>query len=159
MTVAPRSAKSPPASSPASVWASSSTTTPSSAPPRSAPGPAKRSVVTIGSSGQLEHARGVLVEPLLLDAIFQWQVHVLVDQGLVRLADQPRRETDEHLVLDQRVAELHQHLPARAGLPQILGAMGRGVHVQLRMAAHERDHLVDPGPAAEPAADRELREV
>src|SRR5262247_1718753 len=98
MTVAPRSAKSPPASSPASVWASSRTTTPSSAPPRSAPGTAERSVVTIGSSGQLEHARGVLVEPLLLDGVLERQVNVLVDQGLVGLADQPGRETDEHLV-------------------------------------------------------------
>src|SRR5262245_34781004 len=124
MTVAPRSASKPPASSPATVCASSRTTTPSRVPPRSAPGSAENSVV-IRPSGQPEHARGVLVEPLLLDGVLERQVHVLVDQGLVRLADQPRRKADQHLVLDQRVAELHQHLPARAGLTEILRAMRR----------------------------------
>src|SRR5215467_14054671 len=150
MTVAPRSASRPPASSPATVCASSRTTTPSSVPPRSAPGSADNSVVIVRSSGQPEHARGVLVEPLLLDVIFQGQVHVLVDQRLVLLADQPRREAHQHLVLDQRVAELHEHLPARAGLTEILRAMRRGVHVKLWMPPDQRDHLVDPRPAAEP---------
>src|SRR5262249_9326137 len=120
MTVAPKSASKLPAISPASVCASSTTTTPSSVPPRSAPGSAENSVVMVRPSGQPEHARGVLVEPLLLDGIFQGEVHVLVDQRLVRLADQPRGKADQHLVLDQRVAELHQHLPARAGLTEIL---------------------------------------
>src|SRR5438552_7203510 len=158
-TVAPMSASSPPANSPARLWASSATRTPSSAPPRSEPGSADDSAVMIGSLVQLEHARGVLVEPLLLDGVLERQVHVLVDQGLVRLADEPRREPDEHLVLDQRVAQLHQHLPARAGLTKVLRAMRRGVHVQVRMPAYERDHLVDPRPAAEAADDAELGEI
>src|SRR5437870_10829875 len=109
-TVAPMSASSPPANSPARPWASSTTTTPSSAPPRSEPGSADDSAVMIGSLVQLEHARGVLVEPLLLDGVLERQVHVLVDQGLVRLADEPRREPDQYLVLGQRVAQVHQHL-------------------------------------------------
>src|SRR5678815_1023642 len=107
------SASNPPASSPAKVAASSSTTTPSSAPPRAAPGSPKRSAVMRGPSIQPELARGVLVEPLLLHGVLERQIHVLVDQRLVRLADEPGREPHEHLVLDQRVAELHQHLPAR----------------------------------------------
>src|SRR4030095_9055417 len=89
-TVAPRSARRPPASSPARLWASSTTTTPSSAPPRSAPGSADESAVMLGSSVQPKHARGVLVEPLLLDRVLQRQIHVLVDQRLVRLAAEAR---------------------------------------------------------------------
>src|SRR5437667_3512298 len=158
-TVAPRSASSPPANSPARLWASSTTTTPSSAPPRSEPGNPARSAAMIGSSVQPEHSRGVPVEPLLLDGVLQRQVHVLADQGLVRLTDQPRRETHEHLVLDQRVTELHQHLPAGTGLTEVFRAVRGGVHVEVRMPAHERDHLVDPGPAAQTADDPELREI
>src|SRR5258705_10809594 len=87
MPGAPWSASRPPVSSPASVSASSSTTTPSSAPPRFAPGSPDRSAVMIGSSGQPEHARGVLVEPLLLHGVLQRQVHVLVALRLAGFAD------------------------------------------------------------------------
>src|SRR5262249_59905728 len=82
-----------------------------------------------------EHARGVAVEPLVLDGVLERQRHVLVDQRLDRLADEAAREPDEHLVLDERVAELHQHLPAGASLAEILRAVGGGVHVELGMAA------------------------
>src|SRR5207237_6060170 len=80
-TVAPMSASSPPANSPARLWASSTTTTPSSAPPRSEPGSADDSAVMIGSLVQFEHARGVLVEPLLLHRVLERQLQILVDQG------------------------------------------------------------------------------
>src|SRR6266850_3194706 len=159
MTVAPRSASSPPASSPARLWASSTTTTPSSAPPRSEPGNPSGSVAMVGSSVQSEHTRRVLVEPLLLDGVLQRQIHVLADQRLVRLADQARRQAHEHLVLNERVAELDEHLPAGAGLTQVLRPVRRGVHVEVGMPAHERDHLVDPGPAAQATDDPELREI
>src|SRR5262249_36929475 len=136
-TVAPRSASRPPASSPATVCASSRTRTPSSVPPRSAPGSADNSVVIVCPSGHPEDARGVLVEPLLLAGVLHRAIHFLVDKGLLRLAAQSRRQADQHLVLDQRVAELHQHLPARAGLTEILRAMRRGVHVKLWMPPHQ----------------------
>src|SRR2546425_9028675 len=107
-TVAPRSASSPPANSPARLWASSTTTTPSSAPPRSEPGNPARSAAMIGSSVQPEHSRGVPVEPLVLDGVLQRQVHVLADQGLVRLTDQPPPGTPQHPVPGPRGTGLHQ---------------------------------------------------
>src|SRR5258706_388889 len=116
----------------ASVCVSSTTSTSASAPPRSPPGnPASR--VTAGASRDPEDARRVAVEPFLLHRVLERQAEVLVDQRLVRLPHEPGREADEHLVLDQRVAELHQHLPARPRLAEIAPAVGRGVHVQLRM--------------------------
>src|SRR4030095_2840344 len=54
---------------------------------------------------------------------------------------------------------LDEHLPARARLPEILRAVRRGVDVEVRVPPHQRDHLVDPGPAAEAADDAELGEV
>jgi hypothetical protein len=60
----------------------------------------------------------------------------------VRLPDEARREPHQDLVLDERVAELQQHLPARTALAEVLGAVGRRVEVELRMAPDERDHLV-----------------
>ncbi len=77
----------------------------------------------------------------------------------MRLADQTRGEPDQHLVLNERVAELHQHLPSGAPLAEILGSMGRGIEVELGMAPDERDHLVDPRPAPEAADDRQLGKV
>src|SRR5215831_712273 len=109
MTVAPRSARSPPANSPARVSAISTTRSPSSAPPRSESG---SSIGMVSASLEPEDARGIRVEPLLLDRVLQRQAHVLEDQRLVRLADQSRRQAHEHLVLDERVAELDEHLPA-----------------------------------------------
>src|SRR6185503_771481 len=157
MTVAPRSASSPPASSAAGVWPSSRTTSPASAPPRPASGSPIASVMA--ASRQPEDAGRIAVEPLLLDRVLQRQPEILLDQRLVRLPDQPGRQADHHLVLDQGVAELDQHLPARARLAEVPRAMRGGVEVQVRMPAHQRDHLVHPGPAAEPADDLELGEV
>src|ERR1700682_2467144 len=94
-----------------------------------------------------EDARGVAVEPLLLDGVLERQSQVLLDQRLVGLPDEARGEPDQDLVLDERIAELDQHLPARAALAQVLGAVRGGVEVKLRMAPHERDHLVHPWPA------------
>src|SRR5882724_1302274 len=156
-TVAPRSARSPPASSPAGVWASSTITTPTSAPPRSPSG--RPSAPVMAASRQPEDAGRVAVEPLLLDRVLQRQPEILLDQRLVGLPDEPGRQADHHLVLDQGIAELDQHLPARAGLAEVPRAMRGGVDMQVRIPAHERDHLVHPGPAAEPADDLELREV
>ena len=56
-------------------------------------------------------------------------------------------------------AELHQHLPSRAGLAEILRAVCGRIEVQLRMAPHERDHLIHPRPAPEAADDCQLGEV
>src|SRR5262245_4395518 len=112
-TVAPRSASSPPASSPAGVCAISSTTTPASAPPRPLSGRVNPSTMElIAASRDPEHAGRVAVEPLLLDRVLQRQPEILLDQRLVRLPDQPGGEAHHHLVLDERVAELDQHLPA-----------------------------------------------
>src|SRR5215510_9633684 len=66
---------------------------------------------------------------------------------------------EEPLVLDQGVAELDQHLPARAALTEILGAMGGGVEVELGMPPHEGNHLVHPRPAAEASDNGQLWEV
>src|SRR5262245_34472826 len=125
MTVAPRSASSPPANSPASVVPTSMTTRPSRAPPRPDCGrsrpPNARAIgpVVIGlDSRQPEHARRVLVEPLLPHAVLERQPEILLDQRLVRLPHEAGRQADQHLVLDQRVAELHQHFPAGAALPE-----------------------------------------
>src|SRR5712691_4475274 len=157
MTVAPRSARSPPASSPARVPASSRITTPARAPPRPASG--RPGVSVMATSAQPEDAGRVPVEPLLLDRVLQRQPEILVDQRLVRLPDEPGGEADHHLVLYHGVAELDQHLPARPALAEVLRAMRGGVDVQVGMAPHQRDHLVHPGPAAEPADELELGEI
>src|ERR1700730_17438292 len=106
-----------------------------------------------------EDARGVAVEPLFLDGVLERQRQIFLDQRLVGLPDEAGRKPDEDLVLDERIAELDQHLPARAALAQVLGAVGGGVEVKLRMAPHERDHLVHPWPSAESADDRQLGKV
>src|SRR5260370_28662243 len=122
MTVAPRSASRPLAISPASVCVSSTASSPASAPPRSPPGnPASR--VTAGASRDPEDARRVAVEPFLLHRVLERQAEVLVDQRLVRLPHEPGREAAGHLVLDQRVAELHQHLPPRPPLAEVPAAV------------------------------------
>src|SRR6266581_2005726 len=50
----------------------------------------------------------------------------------VRRADQARGKPDQYLVLDQRVAELHQHLPARSALAEVLRAVRGRVEMQSR---------------------------
>src|SRR5215467_12226635 len=117
-----------------------------------------RSPVTVGSL-DAEDASGVAEEPLLLDGVLEGEGEVLLDERLVRLSHQPRGEPDEDLVLDQGVAELDEHLPARAALAEILGAVGGGVEVELGMPAHEGDHLVYPRPTPEAADDGELGKV
>src|SRR5215813_10566162 len=117
-----------------------------------------RSPVT-GPSVHAEDAGSAAEEPLLLDGVLEGKSEVFLDQPLVWLPHQPRREPDEDLVLDQGVAELDQHLPARAPLAEILGAMGGGVEVELGMPPHEGDHLVHPWPAAEASDDGQLGEV
>src|SRR5499427_7231488 len=117
-----------------------------------------RSPVT-ARSVDAEDAGGVAEEPLVLDGVLEGQGEVFLDERLVRLPNQPRGEPDEDLVLDQGVAELDQHLPPRAALAEILGAMGGGVEVKLGMPPHEGDHLVYPRPAAEAADDGQLGEV
>src|SRR5215475_14840517 len=117
-----------------------------------------RSPVT-ARSVDAEDAGSVAEEPLLLDGVLEGKSEVFLDQRLVWLPHQPRREPDEDLVLDQGVAELDQHLPARAPLAEILGAMGGGVEVELGMPPYEGDHLVHPWPAAEAADDGQLGEV
>src|SRR5207302_4182113 len=74
--------------------------------------------------------------PLLLDAVLQRQGQVLLDQRFVRLADEAGREPHQDLVLDERVAELHEHLPSRAALAEVLRAMRRGVEVEPRSEEH-----------------------
>src|SRR5499425_2730195 len=117
-----------------------------------------RSPVTVGSV-DAEDAGGVAEEPLLLDGVLEGESEVLLDERLVRLAHQPRGEADKDLVLDQGVAELDEHLPARAALAEILRAMGGGVKVELGMPSHEGDHLVHPRPAPEAADEGQLGEV
>src|SRR5215470_3400020 len=117
-----------------------------------------RSPMTVRSV-DAEDAGGVAEQPLVLDGVLEGQGEVFLDERLVRLPHQPRGEPDEDLVLDQGVAELDQHLPPRAALAEILGAMGGGVEMQLGMPSHEGDHLVHPRPAAETADEGELGEV
>src|SRR5262245_5253400 len=117
-----------------------------------------RSPVTVGSV-DAEDAGGVAEEPLLLDGVLEGEGEVFLDERLVRLPHQPRGEADEDLVLNQRVPELDEHLPPRATLAEILGAVGGGVEVELRMPAHEGDHLVHPRPSSEAADDGELGKV
>src|SRR5262249_53701557 len=76
-----------------------------------------------------------------------------------RLPDEARREPHQDLVLNECVAELHQHLPSRAALTEVLRSVGRRIEVEPRMTPDERDHLVHPWPAAETADDRQLGEV
>ena len=169
MTVAPRSASTPPANSPARVSASSTTTTPSRAPPRAAPSsPSGRGRARRRRLGR--HARACrhsnpkmraafLKSHFSLTVSFERQRQVLLDQRLVGLPHESRRHADQHLVLDQRIAELHEHLPARAALAEVLRPVRGGVHVQVRMPPHERDHLVHPRPAAEAADEGQLGKV
>src|SRR6185437_13358182 len=87
ITVAPRSARRPPAIWPAKLRLSSTTTTSESAPRRSTPGSpngcGRESAVICCPSREAEHPRGIPVEPLLLDGVLQRQPEVLLDQRLV----------------------------------------------------------------------------
>ena len=91
--------------------------------------------------------------------ILQRQPGVFLDQRLHGQAERLPRQADHDLVLQQRVAELHELFPARTGHAEIARMVRGSVGVEVRVPAQQRDHLVDPGPAAEGGDDAQLREV
>src|SRR3984893_491789 len=102
---------------------------------------------------------GVSIEPLLDDFVLERQF--LIDRHALRDGEPEGvlREADHDLVLQQGIAELHEHLPAGPRHAEILWVMGRGVAVEIGMAAHQPDQVVDPGPAAQRRIDPQFREI
>src|SRR5579885_1161549 len=108
---------------------------------------------------QPKEARGILVEPLMLYGLLERKLEVLTNERLIGNAEHGPREAHHDLVLEKRVAELHEHFPTRAWCREMPRAMSGSVAIQVRVPAQQADHIVDPRPAAQRVADSQLGKI
>ena len=99
------------------------------------------------------------MQPLLLHRFLERQVLVLRDELGDGRAHQAAGQADHDLVLQDRVAEMQEGLPAGPGCPEISRSVRGRVGEQVRVPAQQRGRLIGPGPAAQPGNDGQLREV